>query len=152
MVDDINNKMENFNKKEGEKSVFINIGIVLNDNNEVLIIRRKNPEKTKTGKILTWVFPGGKQEEGETREQSVEKEVLVETGYKVKAEKELHLRVHPDSNLMMAYHYCRLENKDPVQPIEEIDEVEEIKWVDPKELGNYFTTDIDPEVKKFLNI
>lgn len=152
MINNIDNKKITFNKETRERSVFINIGIVLNKNGEVLIIKRKNPEITKTGKVLTWVFPGGKQEEGETREMSVEKEVLVETGYKVKAEREIHLRVHPDSNLMMAYHYCRLESEDPVQPIEEVDEVEEAKWVKPEELGNYFTTDIDPEVKKFLKI
>ncbi len=139
------------NNKE-EKSIFINIGIVLNKNGEVLIIKRRKPEITKTEKKLTWVFPGGKQEEGETREESVEKEVLVETGYKVTSQKILHIRVHPDSNLMMAYHYCHLENEKPVQPIEEIDEVEEVKWVKPEELGKYFTTDIDPEVKKFLKI
>lgn len=139
-----------FNKER--KNIFINIGIVINKNGEVLIIKRKNPEKTKTDKILTWVFPGGKQEEGETRQQSVEKEVLVETGYKVRAIREIHLRVHPDSALMMAYHLCELENEEPVQPIEETDEVEEVKWVKPEELNKYFTTDIDPEVKKFLKI
>lgn len=142
----------NLNKKEKEKNVFINIGIVLNKNGDVLIIKRKNPEITKSGKKLVWVFPGGKQEENETRQESVEKEVLVETGYKVRAERELHLRIHPDANLMMAYHYCVLESETPVQPIEEIDEVEEVKWVKPQELAQYFSTDIDPEVKKILKI
>jgi mutator protein MutT len=135
-----------------EKNVFINIGIVINKKGEVLIIRRKKPEVTKTGKVLTWAFPGGKQEEGETREESVEKEVLVETGYKVKAISQIHLRLHPDSNLMMAYHQCQLEQEEPVQPIEEVDEIEEVKWVRPEELKKYFTTDLDPVVKSFLKI
>lgn len=145
-------KEQQRNLETKEKSIFINIGIVTNKKGEVLIIKRKKPEVTKTGKNLIWVFPGGKQEEGETREESVEKEVLVETGYKVKAVGQIHLRLHPDSNLMMAYHQCKLEQEEPVQPIEEVDEVDEIKWVKPQDLPNYFTTDLDPEVKKFLKI
>lgn len=138
--------------KEIKRPVFINLGIVVNNKGEVLIIKRKNPETTESGKILNWVFPGGKQEPSETREESVEKEVLVETGYKVKAVRQIHLRLHPDSKLMMAYHECKLESEKPVQPIQEIDEVAEVRWVKPEELPHYFTTDIDPEVKKFLGI
>lgn len=52
----------------------------------------------------------------------------------------------------MAYHYCHLKKEDQVQSIKEVDEVEEVKWVKPEELKDYFTTDIDPEVKKFLKI
>ena len=54
----------------------INLGIVINNKGEVLIIKRKVPEKGKSGKILVWAFPGGKQESGETRESAVEREVL----------------------------------------------------------------------------
>lgn len=136
---------------EKEKK-FVNVGIVLNKKGEVLIIKRKKKEITLTGKEFIWSFPGGVQESGETREERVIKEVLLETGYKVKPLKQIHIRVHPDTLTLIAYFLCELEEEQPIQNIQEIDEIEEIKWVDPKELNNYFTTDIDPEVKKILNI
>ena len=136
----------------GEKSDFIVLGIVLNKKGEVLIVKRKKKEITLTGEELVWAFPGGRQEEGETREERVVKEVLVETGYKVKPIKQIHLRVHPDSFKMIAYFLCELEEEEQVQEIEEKDEIDEVRWVKPEELKNYFTTDIDPEVKKILAI
>ncbi len=131
---------------------FVVVGIVLNKKGEVLIIKRKKPEITETGKEFIWAFPGGKIEPNETREERVVKEILVETGYKVKPLRQIHLRIHPDSFVMIAYFLCELEQDEPVQEIEEVDEIEEVRWVKPEELKNYFTTDIDPEVKKILNI
>lgn len=138
-------------KEQKKEKIFINVGIVLNKNGEVLIVKRKKPEITESGKILLWTFPSGKQEKGQSREECIEKEVLEETGYKVKAIRQLNLRVHPDITLMVAYHLCELIDENPGDIIEK-DEIEEVKWVKPEELKNYFTTDIDPEVRKFLNI
>lgn len=131
---------------------FVNLGIVLNKKKEVLIIKRRKKETTPTGKVLIWAFPGGVQEKGKTREESVAEEILLETGYKVRPIQQIHLRVHPDTFVVLAYFVCELESEEPVQEIQEKDEVEEVKWVKPEELKDYFSTDIDPEVKKFLGI
>jgi mutator protein MutT len=130
----------------------INLGIVINNKGEVLIIKRKIPEKGKTGKILVWAFPGGKQESGETRESAVEREVLMETGYKVKAVKQINMRIHPDTGALVIYHLCELLEENQIQPPSEPHEIEEIKWIKKEEIKNYFTTDIDPQVKKLLGI
>ena len=135
-----------------QKSLIVVLGIVLNKKGEVLIIKRKKPEMTRSGKEFLWAFPGGRQEKNETREDRVIAEVLAETGYKVRPLRQIHLRVHPDTLTMIVYFLCELEKDEPVQEIEEKDEIEEIRWVRPDELKNYFTTDIDPEVKKILNI
>ncbi|GIW67526.1 MAG: hypothetical protein KatS3mg096_394 [Candidatus Parcubacteria bacterium] len=137
--------------KKGEEFMIV-LGIVLNKKGEVLIVKRKKKEITANGKEFIWAFPGGRQEKGETREDRVVSEVLAETGYKVKPLRQIHLRVHPDTLTLIAYFLCELEKEEPVQEIEEKDEVEEVRWVKPEELKNYFTTDIDPEVKKILNI
>ena len=144
-------EIKNINTEKEKKPEFIVLGIVLNKKGEVIIVKRRRKETTLSGKELVWVFPGGKQE-GETREERVIKEVLVETGYKVKPIQQIHLRVHPDVLKMVAYFLCELEKEEPVQDIEEKDEIEEVRWVKPEELKNYFTTDIDPEVKKVLGI
>lgn len=130
----------------------INLGIVINNKGEVLIIKRKMPEKGKSGKILVWAFPGGKQESGETRESAVEREVLMETGYKVKAVKQINMRIHPDTGVLVVYHLCELLEENQIQPPSEPHGIEEIKWIKKEEIKNYFTTDIDPQVQKLLGI
>jgi 8-oxo-dGTP pyrophosphatase MutT (NUDIX family) len=145
-------EIKNINSEKERKPEFIVLGIVLNKKGEVMIVKRKKKETTLTGKELIWAFPGGRQEEKETREDRIIKEVLAETGYKVRPVQQIHLRVHPDVFKMIAYFLCELEEEEPVQEIEEKDEIEEVRWVKPEELKNYFTTDIDPEVKKVLGI
>ena len=130
----------------------INLGIVINNKGEALIIKRKVPEKGKSGKILVWAFPGGKQESRETRESAVEREVLMETGYKVKAVKQINMRIHPDTGALVIYHLCELLEENQIQPPSEPNEIEEIKWIKKEEIKNYFTTDIDPQVQKLLGI
>jgi len=138
--------------EEANKSEFIVLGVVINKKGEVLIVKRKGKETTLTGKELIWTFPGGKQKKGETREERVVKEVLAETGYKIKPIKQVHLRIHPDVFKMMVYFLCELEKEEPIQEIKEKDEIEEFRWVKLQELKDYFSTDIDPEVKKILAI
>jgi ADP-ribose pyrophosphatase YjhB (NUDIX family) len=145
-------EIKNINSKKEKKPEFIVLGIVLNKNGEVMIVKRKKKETTLTGKELVWVFPGGKQEKEETREERVVKEILDETGYKVKPIKQISLRVHPDVFKMVAYFLCQLEEEEPVCEILEKEEIEEVKWVKPEELKQYFTTDIDLEVQKILGI
>jgi ADP-ribose pyrophosphatase YjhB (NUDIX family) len=55
------------------KRIVINVGVVLNKNGEVLIKKRRKPEKGEDNSKLTWVFPGGKQEPGETRKERIKK-------------------------------------------------------------------------------
>jgi mutator protein MutT len=140
------------NSQSREQTDFIVLGVVLNKEGRVMIVKRKKKEITLTKKELIWVFPGGKLEKGETREERVVKEVLDETGYKVKPLKLIHLRIHPETLKIIAYFLCELEEENPIQEIKEKEEIEEVRWVNPEELKNYFNTEIDSEVKKILKI
>jgi len=140
------------NSQSREQTDFIVLGVVLNKEGKVMIVKRKKKEITLTKKELIWVFPGGKLEKGETREERVVKEVLDETGYKVKPLKLIHLRIHPETLKIIAYFLCELEEENPIQEIKEKEEIEEVRWVNPEELKNYFNTEIDSEVKKILKI
>ncbi len=130
----------------------VTIGIVLNKKGEVLIVRRRYPESLNKGGYLEWVFPGGVQEDNESREERVVKEILLETGYKTNVIRQIHFRIHPDTFIPIIYFLCSLESEEPVQEIIEKDEIAEVKWVMPSELFNYFQSNLDPEVKKVLNI
>lgn len=140
--------------KQSSKEVkdFLNLGVVFNKKGEVLLIKRKKKEKGKGGVILEWAFPAGKQHIGESREECVRREVLAETGYEVVPFKQASMRFHPQFPVMIVYHLCRLASEKPVKkPIEKY-EVSQIKWVKPKDLKKFITTDLDPNIAKELKI
>ena len=138
--------------KGNESESFINLGVVLNNKGEVLVIRRKVLEKGIDGSILQWAFPGGKQQFDETREECVKREVLAETGYDIKPSKQISLRVHPQFPVIVVYHLCFLNSQEPIAKPIEPHEIAEIKWVKPEKIKELFTTDIDPKVKQELRI
>jgi 8-oxo-dGTP pyrophosphatase MutT (NUDIX family) len=131
---------------------FVIVGIVKNKEGKVLIVKRRKIEKGSDGSLLTWVFPGGRQKPEEKREEALIREILEETGYKIKPIRQISLRIHPQFLKIIVYYLCELENEGQIQNPQEDEEIEEIKWVYPNELKNYFTTDIDPNVMKELGI
>ncbi len=136
--------------KESER--FINLGVVLNDKGEVLMIKRVKEEIGSDGSVLKWAFPGGKQRVGESRSECVKREVIAETGYDVEPLGEISLRLHPQFMVMAAYHVCRLLSPNQTTEPVEAHEVAEIKWFKPQDIPRLVTTNLDPNVKKELRI
>jgi ADP-ribose pyrophosphatase YjhB (NUDIX family) len=132
-----------------ESQKFINLGIVKNNQGQILMIRRAKLEVGLDGQPLVWAFPGGKQRLNESRADGVKREVLAETGYDVRVVKELTLRHHPNFPVVVAYHLCELINPQPVALPSEPDEVTEVKWFTPPELIQ-LKLDLDPDVAKIL--
>ncbi|GJM12398.1 MAG: 7,8-dihydro-8-oxoguanine-triphosphatase [Pseudohongiella sp.] len=62
-----------------DSTVHVAVGVVLNDNSEVLIALR--PIQSHQGGL--WEFPGGKVEAGESVEQALQRELEEELGIKV---------------------------------------------------------------------
>jgi ADP-ribose pyrophosphatase YjhB (NUDIX family) len=131
---------------------FLNMGVVINDRKEVLLIKRVVQEKGKGGAVLTWAFPGGVQQPGESKSECVEREILEETGYKVKSIKEISSRTHPQFPVFIVYHLCRLLSPKPVAKPKEPYEIAEIRWVKPRKIKKLFTTDLDPKVSHKLDL
>ena len=131
---------------------FINLGIVLNDKSEVLMIRRALKEKGKDGSVLEWAFPGGKQRLNETREECVKRGVLAKTGYEVESIREISLRIHPQFLVSVVYHLCKLVSKKPIAKSEESYKVAEIKWVKKEKVKDLITTDLDKKVSQELGL
>lgn len=131
---------------------FINLGIVVNNKKEVLMICRKEKEAAKDGAVLEWCFPGGKQQLNESRIESVKKGVLAKTGYDVEVIKEISLRVHPQILVFIVYHLCRLKSDKPIAKPKEAHKVTEIKWVKKEEIKNFITTNLDEKVSQELGL
>ncbi len=108
----------------------IGVGIIQREDGKVLIALR--PENVMLGGL--WEFPGGKQEEGETIQQTVERELLEELGVKVHAYKEFMKLKHVYSHFSITLHAynCTLISGEPKPKSSQ-----EIRWVDIFELEEY---------------
>jgi 8-oxo-dGTP diphosphatase len=129
----------------------ISLSITKNKLGKVLIIKRVRPEKGSDGTHLNWAFPGGRIERGETPEYAAARETTDETGFIVEPIKIISERKHPQFDYYLYYVSCNLDLS-KVKPANEIHEIEKSMWVDPKDLKDYFETDLDPKVAKYLGI
>lgn len=108
----------------------IGVGIIEREDGKVLIALR--PEDVMLGGL--WEFPGGKQEEDETIQQTVERELHEELGVEVKAYKEFMKLKHVYSHFSITMHafLCRLISGTPKPKASQ-----DIRWVEVSELEQY---------------
>lgn len=109
----------------------IGVGIIERDtDNKILIALR--PNEAMLGGL--WEFPGGKQEENESIQQTVERELNEELGVEVKAYKELMNFKHTYSHFSITMHawHCKLLSGEPKPK-----ESQEVRWVSKDELEDY---------------
>lgn len=126
----------------------IALGIVI-EHDLALIIERQQREIGKSGTPIIWAFPGGKLDAGETPEQAAVREVLEETGHKVKAETEIITAEHPEYPVLIHYIGCSLIEKATVRTPQEIVAV---KWEPVQNLPNVFTWPINNRVLGYLGL
>ncbi|MFZ5932509.1 MAG: NUDIX hydrolase [Patescibacteria group bacterium] len=113
-------------------------------NGKFLLIKRK----VKLFR-LEWAFPGGITHRGETEGEAVIREAKEEVGLDVKVVKKIFERKHPDTLVQVAYFHCLpISGKKP--EIGEKYEISEVKWVEAGEVLERFTSDVAPEIQKFI--
>ncbi|WP_260638807.1 NUDIX hydrolase [Streptomyces angustmyceticus] len=88
----------------------------------VLMVRRRISE----GK-LSWQFPAGEVEPGETREDAAVREAKEETGLNVSAVELLGERVHPATGRLMSYTACEVLSG--TAHVADTEELAELAWV-----------------------
>lgn len=123
-----------------KKTLFIFDGLVINDEQKILIDCRKEDGKNETTAV--WELPGGRIEFGETPEEAVIREVYEETGYQVEILKMIpkvytyvfHYPTCKQHTLVYTY-LCRLKSKQRVETNDA--EVADIAWISEKEIPNY---------------
>ncbi|MFE2938675.1 NUDIX hydrolase [Streptomyces sp. NPDC059255] len=110
----------------------------------VLMVRRRVSEGQ-----LSWQFPAGEVEPGETRENAAVRETQEETGLTVAAVKLLGERVHPKTGRLMSYTACQV--LDGTAYVADTEELAELAWVAHGEIPEYVPYGLFEPVQEHLD-
>lgn len=110
----------------------------------VLMVRRRVAEGQ-----LSWQFPAGEIEQGESPEQAAVRETFEEVGMNVTVLKLLGERVHPTTGRSMSYVACAVESGTPRVADEE--ELAELVWVQHVQIPEYVPYGLFEPVRAYLD-
>lgn len=111
---------------------------------QVLLVRRRVEEGR-----LSWQFPAGKLEFGESGDDAAVRETFEETGVIVGAISRLGARVHPDTGRTMLYVACEVIGG--AAAIGDASEIAEVAWCDRATLAAYVPYPIYGPVQEYLD-
>ncbi|MFF7678278.1 NUDIX hydrolase [Actinacidiphila glaucinigra] len=110
----------------------------------VLMVRRRMREGE-----LSWQFPAGGIEAGESPEEAAVRETLEETGLTVSAIKLLGERVHPKTKRLMSYTACDVVSG--TAHVADEEELAELAWVAHAEIAEYVPYGLFEPVQDYLD-
>jgi 8-oxo-dGTP diphosphatase len=117
---------------------------VIVQSSRVLLVRRRVKEGS-----LSWQFPAGAVEHGESAGQAAVREAREETGLTVVERKVLGERVHPATGRTMVYVACDVVNGHA--QVADHDELSELAWSDHQQLAEYVPHGFYPPVQQHLD-
>lgn len=112
------------------------------DENKVLLVRRKN-----NGEKLSWVFPGGTVEVGETPFITAVRELKEETNIDSEAIEFIGERLHPYTKKHVAYVAVKPTSFELKLGDDDLDSLE---WVEISRIEEYFKTSLYEAVKEYF--
>lgn len=120
-------------------------GIVFDPSKRKVLIARKEEELYLPG--LTWCFPGAKLINGDDMNEKLKSQILEKTGYHIKDLGAVFSKVYPEQkDLMTVYFLCEIEGGEEKAGGDLI----ELKWVNPEEIEEHFTTSFHPILKEYI--
>ncbi|MFE4669354.1 NUDIX hydrolase [Streptomyces sp. NPDC056716] len=98
---------------------------------------------------LSWQFPAGEVEPGESRENAAVRETREETGLKVNALGLLGERVHPATGRLMSYTACEVVSG--TAHVADTEELDELAWVAHADIPQYVPYGLFEPVQRHLD-
>lgn len=125
------------------KHITVSAAVIRDSSGDILLSRR--PEGRHMGGF--WEFPGGKVEENESLRQALIRELKEELGIDARIGEKILSTTHREESLSIDLHFfeARIIGGRP-QPLDH----QEIRWVKPKDLGNFPTPPADLELIRML--
>lgn len=118
---------------------------IITHEGKVLLVRRRVKEGS-----LSWQFPGGEVERGETAGQAAAREVREETGLIVAESKTLGERIHPNTGRKMIYVACDVVRGNAT--VVDTDELNDLTWANQTNLVEYVPYGFYQPVQDYLNV
>jgi 8-oxo-dGTP diphosphatase len=139
-------KRSSKNKNAYPRHPLVAVGAVVFKNNCVLLIRRGQAPSEDL-----WAIPGGSVEIGETLQQAAEREILEETGVKIRAGKPIYTFdvIDRDQNGKIRFHYVIVDLVAEYvsgQPAAG-DDAADARWISARELN---ALEVSPPTLKLL--
>jgi len=128
---------EQFTEYEKENMIAV-LGIVTKKSK--VLIGKLNKDQLENFGGLPYVFPGGRIEGEETPKQTVQREVLEESGYEVEVVGEFGRRIHPSTKKLMIYFHCEVSRGEASVEADQNADIAELLWVEIEELKKYMPT------------
>ncbi|SCK17770.1 8-oxo-dGTP diphosphatase [Streptomyces sp. WMMB 714] len=110
----------------------------------VLMVRRRVEEG-----VLSWQFPAGGTEAGESPEEAAVRETAEETGLTVESVKVLGDRVHPQTGRRMHYTACSVVSGEA--HVADADELDMVCWVEHREIPDFVPYGLFGPVQDYLD-
>ncbi|MER6782350.1 MULTISPECIES: NUDIX hydrolase [Streptomyces] len=120
-------------------------GAVVVHEGRVLLVRRRVEEGQ-----LSWQFPAGKVEPGESCEEAAVRETKEEAGLDVVAVVRLGERVHPITGRQVSYTACEVVGG--TEHVADADEVAEVAWANLSEIPRYIPYGLFEPVQQHLDV
>lgn len=110
---------------------------------KLLLVQRRVSEGS-----LSWQFPAGAVEPGESFEQVAVRETAEEAGLTVQAVKMLGERVHPNTGRLIGYVACEVVSGEAY--VADTEELVDIVWATPDKFTEYVPYGFAPAVQDYL--
>lgn len=117
---------------------------VITHDGKVLLVRRRVKEGS-----LSWQFPGGQIEQGESAGEAAVREVREETGLVVAESTILGERIHPNTQRKIVYVACIVAGGQAT--VVDADELDDLVWADHDDLTGYVPYGFYQPVQDYLN-
>ena len=112
---------------------------------KILLVQRRVSEGS-----LSWQFPAGAVEDGETFEEAAVRETAEEAGLTVETVKLLGDRVHPDTGRLMGYVACEV--RSGTAHVADVEELADLVWATLDKFSDCVPHGFAPMVQDYLTV
>ena len=134
--------------EQGIKSTFhvILLSIIFDPEKRKILIARRGKEDEDI-KNLTWQFPEGRLRHGDDIDEILKSKIKEKTGLIIQNLGSVFYKTYPEKkDLLGVYFLCEaIGGKEKPS-----NDFVELKWVNPDEVENYFTTSFHPNLKEYI--